>query len=195
MHRASHIRPGLVGLGLALFLASIPSASATTLRRMGLSELVRTNESVVIGHVTDATSYWLGDGTFILTDVAFTADSVLKGSPSQTELTVTIMGGTVGDATALVVAGAELVPGREYLLFLAPSDLPGAEGVTSVRDHCQGAFDVVRAGSGARVVSQATQHPLLSDDLGVSEPPGGQDGLELGHAIGEIRRAARQGRE
>jgi len=44
-------------------------------------------------------------------------------------------------------------------------------------------------------VSQATQHPLLSDDFGVSEPPGGQDGLELKYALSEIRRIARQGRK
>lgn len=184
-------------LSLLLGSSLAASAGATTLRRMGLEELTLTNDRVVVGRVESLASRWNADASFVLTDVTVSVSQVLRGPAQDGLLELTLMGGTIGATTVVIVAGAELAEGAEYLLFVSPSDLPGEAAHTSVRDHCQGAFDVVREGGAARALSQARTHPLLSDDRGVAEPPGGHDGFALADISREIRRidAATRGGE
>lgn len=165
----------------ALAAAAVASgalpAAATTLVRAGLADLTATNGTIVVGEVLAAHSYWNPGGTFILTDVRVAVAETLKGT-RESELTVTLLGGTVGDLTTLIVAGAELVPGGSYVLFLDHADLPGAPRALTVRDHSQGAFDIVMRGE-LRAVSQASRHVLLPDAFGEAEPPGGREGMEF----------------
>ena len=181
-------------LAVAVAAAMAPPASATTLVRQSLEKLVSSHSRIVLGEVLEAHSYWNQEGTFILTDVRFAPRQVLKGSPEDAELTVTLLGGQVGDLTTVIVGGAELIPGRSYLLFLNEQNLPGAKGALTVREHVQGAFDILPSQGGARAVSQAVHHPLLPDKEGSVEPPGGAAGLELSALIRSIHSiAARQG--
>ena len=189
MVRNRVLRRGLFALAV-LAVACLP-AGATTLVRMGLEDLVATNASVVRGRVIDVESRWNDDHTFMLTDVRFAADDVLKGARGDKEITVTIMGGTVGDLTTMIVGGPELTPGREYVLFLNREALPGAPGALTVRDLCQGVFDVVRIPGGDRAISQATRHPLLAGPFGETEAPGGGYGLSLADMTRDVRRMAR----
>ena len=169
-------------------------ASATTLIRAGLEGLVRGNQTVVVAEVREAHSYWNEDNTFILTDVRLAATEVLKGDPRDTDLTITILGGSVGDLTTLIVGGAELAPGQSYVLFLNEDGLPGVQRVLTVREHSQGVFDVVKARDGYRAISQANRHPLQPDALGFVDPPGGAKGVPLAAMIQSIRDiAGRQG--
>src|SRR6185369_17309391 len=98
-------RKPLLGVLLASAFALVLAdpVGATTLRRMGLNELVGTNDSVVVARALDAHSYWNADGTFILTDWNVKVDRVLKGDPSLKEATFTLMGGSIGDLTTLIV--------------------------------------------------------------------------------------------
>lgn len=180
---------GIAGIAaLAAILAGqASSAGATTLMRAGLDDLVAGNDTVVVGEVLDAHSYWNGDRTFVLTDVRIVATDVLKGDPRDKVLTVTLLGGTVGDRTALILGGAELVPGDSYVLFLDREDLPGVRGARTVRDHVQGVFDVVLTRDGLRAVSQASRFPLLPDARGESMAPGGIEGLLLTSLMQSIR--------
>jgi hypothetical protein len=187
-------RSRLLGCAMALAIAAAAPSSATTLIRQSLVDLVANNSTVVVGEVLDAHSYWNEEETFILTDVRVRASQVLKGDPRDTDFTVTLMGGTVGDQTTLIVAGAELIPGKTYVLFLSEDDLPGVHAVRTVRHHAQGAFDVVKARDGMRAISQANRHPLYPDALGFVDPPGEAKGLLLGNMIQSIREiAGRQG--
>ena len=84
----------------------------------------------------------------------------------------------MGDLTTLILGGPELIPGRSYVLFLNEEDLPGAKAVTTVRDHCQGVFDLRVEKSGElRAVSQANSHPLVPDSKGYLDAPGGIEGF------------------
>ena len=185
---------GFLAVTLAICVAA--QASATTLRRAGLEELTTSNSTIVIGEILDAYSYWNAGGTFILTDVRVTVHEVLKGQVKGGELTFTIMGGTVGELTTLIVGGAELQPENSYVLFLDERNLPGVKEKTlTVSDHCQGAFDLVSNGEGLRAVSQANRHPLVPDRQGSSEPPGGAEGLALDSMVRSIRNLTRTSRE
>ena len=165
-------------------------ARATTLMRMGLEDLTASNDVILSGRVLDVRSYWNAEGTFILSDVRLRANSVIKGDPGQREITVTVMGGTVGELTTLIVAGPQFEIGKDYLLFLNNEDLPGATQVRTVRDLAQGIFDLVATPAGTRAVSQAVRHPLLPDPQGTFEAPGGREGIALDELSTEIRRLA-----
>lgn len=177
MNEARWLLRGVAALTIAAGVGA--PAGATTLIRQSLGDLVAGHGTIVVGEVLDAESYWNADGTFILTDVRIQAHEVLKGDPGIGEFTVTLLGGTVGDLTALIVAGAELVPGRFYALFVGDADLPGAAGVPTVPHHNQGVFDVLLARDGLRAVSQANRHPLYPDARGRLAPPGGVEGIPL----------------
>jgi len=170
-------------------------AGATSLRRAGLDDLVAHNRTIVLGEVLDSVSYWNDEGTFILTDVHVLAHEVLKGEGGSSMLTVTLMGGSVGDLTTMIVGGAELVPGSSYLLFLDRVDLPGVAAARTVKEHAQGVFEVTSDPSGGlRTVSQATRIGLVPDELGRTEPPGGAQGLPLDVMIRSIRALDQGGR-
>jgi len=165
---------------LAIAAGGVAPAGATTLMRASLEDLTTTNSTIVVGEVLEAYSYWNGEGTFILTDVRFGPSEVLKGAVEGSDLTVTIMGGSVDDLTSLILGGAQLVPGKTYVLFLDEADLPGVQKARTVRDHCQGVFEVSAGKDGGlRAVSQANGHPLVPDGLGYFEAPGGVEGLSL----------------
>ncbi|HWM92382.1 MAG TPA: hypothetical protein VN493_16575 [Thermoanaerobaculia bacterium] len=172
---------------LAMAASAAAPAGATTLRRLGLDELVATNRAVVVGEVVDARSYWNEDHTFILTDVRIAMHDVLKGDVGREELTITLMGGEVGEMTALIVGGARLVPGNSYLLFLDEEKLPGIGRALTVREHSQGAFDIKIGRGGLRAVSQANGHPLVPDRQGYTEAPGGPEGMHLNTMMQSVR--------
>jgi hypothetical protein len=176
-----------LALAVALLSLAMVPAGATTLIRGSLDHLVAGNATIVLGDVLDATSYWNDEGTFILTDVRVAPHEVFKGDVRKQELVITMMGGTVGDLTTLIVGGAELIPGRTYVLFLDKADLPGAKGARTVRDHSQGVFDIKLAKDGLRAVSQANRHPLVPDAKGNDEAPGGVQGIPLNQLRQSIR--------
>lgn len=177
-------------LALAIAASVAVPASATTLMRASLDELVAANGAVVLGEVVDVESYWNAEGSFILTDVRFSVSDVLKGNLSRgNELTITLMGGRVGDTTTLIIGGPQLIPGKSYVVFLNEESLPGVQALT-VRDLVQGAFDVVMAKDGLRAVSQANGHPLLPDAKGYLDAPGGVEGLPLTAMMQSIREIA-----
>jgi len=165
-------------MAFAIAASVVAPAGATTLIRESLDELVRSNRTIVVGEVVDVRSYWNADGTFILTDVRVAAHDVLKGNVKDRELTLTIMGGRVGEITTLIIGNAELIPGNSYVLFLNDEDLPGGK-VLTVRSLVQGAFDVKIGKDGLRAVSQANGHPLLPDARGSFDAEGGREGFPL----------------
>lgn len=177
---------------LALFAA--PASFGTTLVRENLERLVTSHEAIVIGEVLEANSYWNSDHSFILTDVKIGVSEPLKGPADSNEiLTVTLLGGTVGDLTTLIVGGAQLAPGRSYLLFLNQERLPGVERALTVRDHVQGAFDLDTDDNAQLVArSQANRQPLLGDSRGLTHPVGGSDGVPLDRLRVAIRTLDRQ---
>lgn len=180
---------------LAVVVALAAPAGATTLMRTGLDDLVAGNETIVIGQVTGLRSYWNAERTFILTDVRVKPTDVLKGRVNRRDLEFTVMGGTVGDLTTLIVAGPELVFGAEYLLFLNREDLPGKTQVPTVRELSQGIFDIAVTPAGRRAVSQAIHHPLYPDNKGQVDPPGGPEGFVLDELVQKVRELTGDGRQ
>ena len=191
MNGVKRILRGVLAIAITAGVAA--PVSATTLVRQSLDELVAANGTVVVGEVLDATSYWNADKTFILTDVVVAVADAVKGTPGS-EITVTLMGGKVGETTTLIIGGAQLVPGNAYVLFLNNEDLPGVKGALTVRDHVQGAFDIkIGKGGALRAVSQANGHPLVPDRLGYVDAPGGTNGFPLNALLQSLRETVQKG--
>ena len=183
-------------LAFALAVGVATPASASRFVRVDMDHLVAGSETVVVGEVLEAHSYWTASGTFILTDAKVAVSEVLKGNLNLREITVTLPGGSVGELSTVVVGGAELQPGTSYVLFLRRGNLPGAAGVHMVRDHSQGVFELVAGKDGPRAVSQARAHGLVPDAFGAVEAPGGAEGLSLKVMKQTVRKlAARGGRK
>lgn len=186
--RAGRGLSGILALVIAVGLAM--PAGASTFARVDLDYLVAENDAAVVGEVLSTRPYWNESGSFILTDVRLAVSEVLKGSVGTREITVTIPGGQVGDLVSVIVGGAELKPGKWYVLFLDRVDLMGARNVLTVHDHCQGVFDVEMAGDGLRAVSQGRRQELLPDVLGNSDPIGGAKGMPFIHLTQAVRELA-----
>lgn len=179
------------GLILAVLVTVLATpARATMMVRASLGELTAASRLVVVGEVVDSHSYWNRDSNFILTDVRVAVAEVLKGRTAGRELTLTLLGGTVGEQTTAIIGGPELHLGRAYVLFLDRAHLPGAPRSLSVRELSQGAFDLVADQGGLRAVSQARLH-LIPDRAGEIEPPGGRRGLPLEALKTSVRELAK----
>jgi hypothetical protein len=161
--------------------------------RASLEDLAAAHETIVVGEVVGARSYWNAPRSQILTDVRIAPTEVLKGDAGP-EITVTLLGGTVGDRTAVIVAGASLEAGRSYVLFLERRALPGAARALTVHYLSQGVFELAEGADGVtRAVSQAASHPLVADRSGLTEPAGGREGLPLDELTQKILDAVRLG--
>ena len=161
-------------LSLAAIVSLAAPVSATSLVRRGIESLTRDNETVVQASVLEIHSYWNTGHTFIFTDVRVRPSKLFKGDATD-DLNFTVMGGTVGTTTTLILGGPDLAPGSEYMLFLSRTDLPGTPGRLTVRDLCQGVF-TIRHG---RAFSEAIGEPLLPDAKGSAEVPGGAEGMPI----------------
>jgi hypothetical protein len=191
MHARRSLLCYVAAVAIAVGVAA--PAPATTLMRAGLETLTAANSRIVVGEVLDARSYWNAEGTLILTDVQLSVIEVLKGKGGEDPLTITLLGGEVGDLAVQIVGGPELAPGKAYLLFLNEEDLPGAPRVSTVRDLSQGVFDLVIAGDDVRAISQAHDRSLVPDAFGRTDAPGGAEGIPLESISLSIRELASRG--
>lgn len=192
-HATRATRSASVAFLFCLGVLLAHTGSATSLIRASVEVLTESNETVLVGEVLGAHSYWNDDASYILTDVEVAVRETLKGEATSDTVTVTLMGGTVGELTALVVGGASLEVGRSYVLFLDHEDLPGAPGTRTVGDHCQGVFDLEERSDGVRAISQARDQSLVADASGSFRVPGGDDGLMLEDLTAEVRAVAERG--
>ena len=111
---ASTVFAGAVTLCLAL------PAFATTVRRLGLAEMVPASESIVLGKVEATRSYW--QGKQIYTEVTLSVRRSLKG-PRTSTLTFVQLGGRVENPVPveMVLPGAPIHRvGDEAYFFLQP---------------------------------------------------------------------------
>lgn len=111
---AATVFAGMVGFCLAL------PVFATTVRRLGLAEMVPASESIVLGRVDATRSYW--QGKQIYTEVTLSVRRSLKG-PRTGTLTFVQLGGSVEKPVPLemVLPGAPIHRvGDEAYFFLQP---------------------------------------------------------------------------
>ena len=170
---------GLAGLVCA------PRAGATLLRGLSLLALVQQSEFILLGTPLRAASHWelLGGRQRIVTDTIVRVDDVLaKAAPSEREVMIRTLGGTVGDRAALVDGEAALFPNETSVIFTVR--YAGAERVTGM---AQGHYPLRSDPDGVRLVQSPRAPELVMDGEPAMHRLAGQ---ELARACSLIRAAA-----
>jgi hypothetical protein len=139
---------------LAVLHASIATTgSATTLERMSVAKMTQNAQLVVRAQCLANSVAW--DGGEIWTFTSFEVEDSWKGAPSGAaqQVTVRLLGGSVGNLTSTVSGVPRFRPGEEVILFLQPT----ARGDFSIVRWVQGTFRIHRdTRSGAEIVVQDT---------------------------------------
>jgi hypothetical protein len=105
---------------ICLPLVLLNSAYATTVRRLSFDDLVAKAQLIVAGQVTDSRTYRTSDGKLILTSYTIQVGENIKGK-TPTTLTVTTVGGRIGNAILLVSGMPQFDTGENAVLFLEQS--------------------------------------------------------------------------
>jgi len=121
-----------IGLIVAL---NIP-LHATSVRRLGFDDLVTRAGSIIEGSVIGSQTYRSGDGKLILTSYTIKVQETLKGRAQQT-LTITTIGGKIGNTILHVSGMPAFSPGEKAILFLEQS-----QSYTTVVGLNQGKFAI-----------------------------------------------------
>ena len=158
-----------ITLGIWLLAALAPPARATVLKELGLAELTRLADRVVVAKVEARRSRW--EAGRIVTDVVLMVEDSAKGDARPGDrVVVTTLGGSVNGIGMRVIGEAAFVQGETALVFMqggkagmqvvgmAQGRLPvslDAAGVRTVRADLGGAHLLVKDRRGRSVVTPA----------------------------------------
>lgn len=125
-------------------------ARSTTLQRLSVERMTEAAGAIVRARCLSSASRW--DRGEIWTFTAFEATDTWKGAPA-TEITVRLLGGTVGALTSHVSGVPRFRPREEVILFLEPTTL----GDLTVVSWQQGTLRIKRdPRTGLEIVTQDT---------------------------------------
>ncbi len=150
----------LLLLGWCLFQSQEHSGAEAL--PVNLTELARSAELVLVADCMGVESRWNEKRTRIYTHARFQAIEKIKGSPSEGDLVVTFLGGTIGKISQVAVGLPQPVPGQRGLLFLSKANADGARTLVG------GAWGLLPVQASAAGVSQvALPNPdVLGADTG-----------------------------
>jgi hypothetical protein len=173
---------------LALF--AVPAA-ATQVQHLDTRDLTQTSSDIVVGRVQDVKPHWNADHTKIFTDVTVQVSQTLKGV-STPAVTLTQLGGTVGDLRYEVEGCPAFAPGEEALLFLWRD----SKGRAQLNGLGQGKFEITRdAKTGARMVQRRVEGLAIGDTKRLGAVATGRPAppLPLDDLITEIKATLAEG--
>jgi len=161
----------------ALFADSI---GAATLETLSLERLVLESTAIVRARASEPRA--MRRGPVIYTVYSLSPSEQLKGA-SIGAPTAAVPGGRIGDAEQHFAGAPELVPGREYLLFL----WTGPSGLTQITGLSQGLFELQTDSEGEWIAVR-----LLDPELRPSAPA---PSVQTATTAGPVRRSYRELRE
>ncbi len=128
---------------IALVVAVLFAATlcrATTLERMSLAKMAQTAPLIVRARCLANSTTW--DAGEIWNFTSFAIEETWKGAPpgAAAQLTVRLLGGSVGNLTSTVSGVPRFHPSEEVILFLEPT----ARGDFSILSWVQGTFRIRR---------------------------------------------------
>jgi len=100
-----------------LIFALADLGHATTVRRLSFDDLVKKAQVIVSGQVIDSRTYWTSDRKLILTSYTVQVGENIKGKAPAT-VTVTSVGGRIGNKILHVAGMPQLQTGENAILFL-----------------------------------------------------------------------------
>jgi hypothetical protein len=149
----------LLGSAAAAWAATcVRPARASLSRALSVAELLYQSDHVVVATPGDMTSQWevVGGTRRMMTYAQVKIESTLDGRPSESsEITVRLLGGTIGGVGQIVLGEAELHRGETAALFVEAVS-PGLFSVTAM---AQGHYPLVTSdASGVRTLRAHFDH-------------------------------------
>jgi hypothetical protein len=175
-------KPLFVCCGFLYFLALTSSGNAATVLELDLEQLITKSDLIVVATVAEQSSHWNKYGR-IVTEVVLEVQQTLKGQASEgEELTVTTLGGRVGDVVMKVDGSPRFIGGASILVFLREVPALGqlqvvgmSQGLRYLSDGPFGRV-ILPGGEGLALIRpDQTGEPTknqstVSDDPAASEP-------------------------
>ena len=180
-----------VPAALLVVALAAPAARATQVTHLDLPTLARTSSDIVVGRVEGTQPHWNASHTKIVTDVTVAVTDALKGGGAA-RLTLTQLGGVVGNMRYTVPGSPAFAPGEEALLFVWRD----ARGRAQVNGLAQGKFDIhVDPASGERVVQRSIPGLAVREVRSLALVPAGASAprITLSRMLGEIRQVLEEG--
>lgn len=113
------------------FLLMISVSTSGQVIKMELTQIIDESSAIVNATVEKMHSSWVKDhnGNNIYTTVEFSVNEVIKGNLSNSNFTLKVLGGKVGDISQFVSPSVSFEPKEEVLLFLRnnPLEIIGSE--------------------------------------------------------------------
>lgn len=118
------------------------------------------------GQINKSSTEKIKRGELIYTDIIISVDKYLKNPLSSNEVTVRVVGGTIGNITMTSDIEPNFKPGEEVLLYLSNDTYPYTKDIDSehfvVTGHVQGKFKLTDDGKAVRPDKTVSQEELLS---------------------------------
>jgi hypothetical protein len=151
-----------------LLALTAPAALATQMEHLDTRALVIGSNDIVVGQIESVQSHWSPSHSKIFTDVRVTES--LKGAATD-RITLTQLGGQVGDMRYTVPGCPVFKPGEEALLFVWRD----ARGGAQVNGLAQGKFDIERdAATGVATVQRSVPGLAFREARTLQLVPAGQ---------------------
>ncbi len=155
----------------AAFAGISGQAEGSIARALGLTELARQSEQVVVGTALEASSRWehIGRQRRIVTYTRVRVDESIAGSATDSEILVRTLGGKVGKIGQVVHGEALLRIGESAVLFVG--DAP--DGTPSIAGMSQGHYPIRTDSRGTRRLAPSPRSfELYGDDAAQKELSG-----------------------
>jgi len=157
----AHRRMVVPSLALAAALAAgATGTSASTFLKQSVGDLMRASHGVVHARVTEVTSDWNAEHTYVFTYVTLEVKRALQG-PKHAYETIRVPGGRVGDFHAEMEGAPVFRVGDEVVVFLGAWD----DGVTMVEGYFQGLSRVERDAAGNEMLRGGSANGLSMAQL------------------------------
>jgi hypothetical protein len=142
-----------------LWLGSIVSAWATTLRKLSIDDMIQQSTAIARVKVTGSSAAFRGKD--IYTSYQLQVIENMKAASPQS-LAVAVPGGLAGGVRQMVAGAPVLANGQEYVIFLWTSK----SGLTQVIGLSQGLFAVTQNSAGAAVIVRPASISMMLNQSG-----------------------------
>ena len=170
---------------VGLLVATVSTASASTVRQLTLKELATQSTTIVHATVSGVSSRWDDQHKEIYTYFDLQVLEHIKGQKGKSVLAMRQLGGAVEGIASVVPGMPSFHTGDEVVVFLTEPDRAGYPWVVGLQ---QGKYDVVTDGAGAKTVrSEAALHGLPSPESSLRSKDGRTD-LSLKSFLDQVRK-------
>ena len=150
------LNPVRLAFCVAVWLGPVSAASAATLERLSLDDMISKSTAIVHGRVTGSSAAYRG--TVIYTDYKVSVLAQWKGG-AQTTVDVLVPGGVANGVRQTYAGAPEFTIGQAYVLFLWTS----STGATYTLGFTQGVFSLPQDTSGQTMAVRALTTETILD--------------------------------